>query len=98
MHKAIVLLKKIPKGKITTYAALAKACNTSPRAVGSIMRSNQRPEEYPCFKVIASDGSLGGYCGATSGKQIEKKIRLLKKDGIEIKNGRIDLKKYLHRF
>ncbi|MBI4162654.1 MAG: MGMT family protein [Candidatus Aenigmarchaeota archaeon] len=98
MHKAIILLKKIPKGKVTTYGELARAAKTSSRAVGSIMRSNKHPEEYPCYKVIASDGSLGGYCGAVSGASLKKKIQLLKKDGIELKNGKIDLNKYLHKF
>jgi len=98
MHKAILLLKKIPKGKVTTYGELARAAKTSARAVGSIMRSNEHPDEYPCYKVVSADGNIGGYCGETSGKQIEKKIKLLKNDGIEIKNGKINLKKHLHKF
>jgi len=95
ISKAILLLKKIPKGKVTTYGILAKKCKTSARAVGAIMRSNKHPEGYPCFKVIASDGSLGGYCGKMNSK---KKTQLLKNDGIEIKNGKINLQKYLHKF
>ena len=97
MHKALILLKEIPKGKVTSYKELAKACKTSPRAIGSIMRSNKHPDEYPCYKVVSASGGLGGYCGAVSGKHIQKKINLLKKDGIEIKNGKID-KKYLNKF
>ena len=31
-------------------------------------------------------------------RKIRKKIRLLKRDGIEIKNGKIDLDKYIYRF
>ena len=93
----LLLLKKIPKGKVTTYGELAKECNTSPRAVGSIMRGNQHPEEYPCYKVVSASGNIGGYCGQTKGKMIVTKINLLKKDGIEIKNGKID-KKYFYKF
>ena len=95
MRSPILLLKKIPRGKVTTYGELAKACNTSPRAVGAIMRSNKRPEIYPCYKVVMADGSLGGYCGSMNNK---KKISLLRKNGIVIKNGKIDLKKYLYKF
>lgn len=94
-HKAILLLKEIPSGKVTTYGELALACMTSPRAVGSIMRSNEHPDEYPCYKVIMSSGEIGGYCGSSNNK---RKIALLKKDGVKIKNGKIDMKKHLHKF
>jgi alkylated DNA nucleotide flippase Atl1 len=46
---------------------------------------------------VKSDGSVGGYSGSDP-KNIEKKVELLRKDGIEVKNGKIDLKKHLHRF
>ncbi|MEM7819793.1 MAG: MGMT family protein [Candidatus Aenigmatarchaeota archaeon] len=94
----LCLLRKIPKGKVTTYKELAKNVNTSPRVVGQIMKNNKQLEKYPCFKVIKSDGSIGGYCGKTNGKEINKKILLLRKNGIEINNNKIDLKKYLYKF
>ncbi|MBI2578423.1 MAG: MGMT family protein [Candidatus Aenigmarchaeota archaeon] len=97
MHKALLLLRKIPKGKVTTYGALAKACNSSPRAIGSVMRSNPRPDLYPCYKVVASDGGIGGYAGCVKGKKIAEKISLLKKDGIRIRNRKIE-DKYIYRF
>ena len=93
--KVLELLRKIPAGKVTTYKELARACKTSPRAVGRILRNNKQPERYPCYKVVMSDGSLGGYCGIAHSK---KKIALLKKDGIVVKDGKIDLEKHCHRF
>lgn len=98
VHKAILLLRKIPKGKVTTYGELARACSSSPRAIGQIMRRNERPDMYPCYKVVASDGCVGGYAGCIKGAKIEKKIRLLKRDGIKVANGKIDLRNCLHRF
>jgi len=98
MHKSLLLLKKIPRGKVTTYKSIAKACNTSPRAVGSMMRSNKHPDLYPCYKVVLSSGKIGGYCKSTSGENIEKKIRLLRRDGVKVKNGRIDLGRFMHEF
>jgi methylated-DNA-[protein]-cysteine S-methyltransferase len=50
MEKSLTVLKmlrKIPRGKVTTYGALAKAAKSSPRAVGQIMRNNPHPELYP---------------------------------------------------
>ncbi|MFC2143520.1 MGMT family protein [Candidatus Aenigmatarchaeota archaeon] len=98
MHKAIKLLAKIPKGKITTYKELALTTKSSPRAIGQVMRNNKDGVKYPCYKVICSDGSLGGYGGKTHGKNIKNKIRKLESDGIVIKNSKINLKKYLHKF
>jgi O-6-methylguanine DNA methyltransferase len=90
--KIYVLLKQIPTCKVTTYNELAKTVNIHPRIVGRILSYNN-DFNIPCFKVIKSDGSVGGYSAG-----VKKKIELLEKDGIVIKNRKIDLKKYLHRF
>ena len=95
MHPALKLLRKIPKGKVTTYGELARATHSSPRAIGQVMRHNKYADTCPCYKVILSSGKIGNYSGIGGTK---KKIVLLKKDGIVVDNGKIDLKKYLHRF
>ncbi|MCK5023357.1 MAG: MGMT family protein [Candidatus Aenigmarchaeota archaeon] len=94
-NKVYYLLKKVPRGKITTYNELAKATGLHPRTIGIVMSKNTDPVKIPCYKVIKSDGTLGGY-SAEDG--IKKKIELLKKDGIIIKNNKIDLKKHLYTF
>lgn len=89
-EKTYSLLRQIPRGKVSTYGAIARALGDiiASRAVGRILHVNPY-EDAPCYRVIYSDGRIGGYAGG-----IEKKIALLKKDGIEIKNGKIDLSKY----
>ena len=84
-EKVFSLLREIPKGRVTTYKALSVKCNTSPRAIGKILKSNEDPINIPCYKVVMSDGKLGGYSGG-----IQKKILLLKRDGIKIENNRVD--------
>lgn len=84
MHKAILLLKKIPKGKVATYKELARVCKTSPRAIGRIMAGNEHPKEYPCYKVVASNGELTGY-SAPGG--VKTKEKLLRKEGIQLNSG-----------
>jgi len=91
VHKALLLLREIPKNRVTSYGELAKLTRSSPRAIGQIMKYNRELERYPCYKVIKSSGEIGGYS-----KGIRKKISLLKKDGIEIKNGKIAEKCFHH--
>lgn len=87
-------LKQVPKGKITTYRELAHSINSKAyRLIGTFMKTNKDPKNIPCHKVIKSDGSIGNYS-----QGIKKKIQLLKKDKIEIKNNKIDLEKYLFKF
>ena len=57
------LLKTVPKGHVTTYGDLAKALGFpgAARAIGRIMNANPDPIVVPCHRVVASDGSIGGY-------------------------------------
>ena len=89
------LLKRVPMGKVTTYKQLAEAVNTHPRVIGMLMKNNKDPVNIPCYKVVKSDGSLGGYSGRDG---IKTKILLLQKDGIIVKNNKIGLSSYLHSF
>jgi O6-methylguanine-DNA--protein-cysteine methyltransferase len=86
------LLLKIPKNKVTTYKILARELKIHPRAVGRLLSKND-PRKAPCYKVVYSSGKVGGY---SSG--VKEKIKLLKKDGIEIRNGKVDLKRFLFDF
>jgi methylated-DNA-[protein]-cysteine S-methyltransferase len=88
------LLRRIPKGKVTTYGALAKKLGTSPRAVGMMLKHND-PRAAPCYKVVRADGSLGGYSGPGG---LTTKIRSLRADHIEVKSSRIDLARTLYKF
>ena len=55
---------KIPYGQTKSYKWLAEKINIkSPRAVGQACGSNPLPIVVPCHRVIASDGSLGGFGG-----------------------------------
>ncbi len=79
------LLLKIPKGKVTTYKEIAHKLNCKAyRAVGNALHNNKEPDKYPCFKVINSDGRLGGFAFGR-----KEKIRRLKKEGIAVRNNRI---------
>ena len=58
-------LMHIPYGETISYAELAKRVGqpTAARAVGSANGKNQICILVPCHRVIAADGTLGGYGG-----------------------------------
>ena len=53
----------IPSGETRSYADIARAIGSAPRAVGGANGANPIPLFIPCHRVIAADGSLGGYSG-----------------------------------
>ena len=54
----------IPVGETRSYADLARALASAPRAVGQACGDNPIPILIPCHRVVAANGSLGGYSGA----------------------------------
>ncbi|WP_052298499.1 methylated-DNA--[protein]-cysteine S-methyltransferase [Vulcanisaeta moutnovskia] len=82
---AQVAMLSIPRGKVATYAQLARLLNTSPRAVGKLASANKLPVIVPCHRVIKSDGSLGGYSISDS----SIKLRLLEMEGVRVVNGKV---------
>ena len=85
-QRVLEYLCTIPKGKVTTYKNIWQKFDIHHRVVASIMRYNQFPEKYPCYKVIASSGKVSGY---NTEKWVLEKIEKLQKDGIVIENGKI---------
>jgi len=94
------LMRKIPQGRVTTYGLIARKLNTHAyQAVGNACRKNPYAPQVPCHRVVRSDGSIGGFAGKTSGKTVQKKISLLKSEGVEVKEGKIiDFEKIVYRF
>lgn len=89
------LVSKIPKGKVTTYREVARSlgCPKAYRAVGNALARNPRPLKIPCHRVVRSDGRLGGYRLGS-----RRKARLLVDEGVEIKDGKVELKKCMFKF
>ena len=93
--RVLELVKKIPKGKVTTYGELARVVGKprAYRAVANALARNPDPVKIPCHRVVRSDGRLGGYKF-----RIWRKEKLLALEGIKIEKGKIDLRKYLFKF
>ena len=91
-EKVYSILRKVPKGKVITYKDLAEKLHTKAyRAVGQAMRCNPYAPEIPCHRVVNSSGNIGGFMGSINpnSKDIKKKIKMLRKEGIKVKDNRI---------
>lgn len=76
--KILSRLSRIPFGKTLSYKDVAAMVGNpkGARAVGSACRGNPFPLFIPCHRVIASDGSFGGFSYG-----LDLKKRLLKFEG-----------------
>ena len=86
-------VKKIPRGKVATYGQVAEMAGEKKmaRAVGNVLHKNPEPDVIPCYRVVNARGELSGeFAFGGAGRQAE----LLRKDGIVVENGRVDLEKY----
>lgn len=86
-------VKKIPKGHVATYGQIAEMAG-NPRmsiAVGNALHKNPDPLHIPCFRVVNSKGELAGAFAFGGGKA---QAELLREDGVEVVNGKVDLEKY----
>jgi len=90
--KVLDALCKVPEGKVTTYKYLSEYvhCGSS-QAIGQALRNNPFAPQVPCHRVVRTNRSIGGFSGMTSGSKIEKKINLLKQEGVQfLQDGTID--------
>ncbi len=65
-HKVWLALKDIPCCETRSYKWIAEMAGSpkAVRAVGQALKKNPLPIVLPCHRVIASDGSIGGFsCG-----------------------------------
>lgn len=87
-------VKKIPKGKVATYSLVARMAGNKDmsRAVGNALHKNPEPGVIPCHRVVNSKGELAGeFAFGGAGAQ----AKLLESEGVEVRNGTVDLKKYM---
>lgn len=86
-------VKKIPKGKVATYGQIAEMAGDRKmaRAVGNALHKNPDPDSIPCYRVVNAKGELSGEF-AFGGENAQAK--LLMADGIEVVDGKVNLKKY----
>lgn len=80
------LVASIPKGKVSSYSDIARALGKpgAARAVGTALNRNPFTPQVPCHRVVKRNGLVGGFFDGYN-----KKLRLLKQEGVKIKRNRI---------
>lgn len=86
-QKVWALTARIPEGKVTTYGEIARRLGTRAyRAVGNALNRNPYAPVVPCHRVVGASGALTGFAHG-----VEKKRAMLLREGVPMKNGRVDL-------
>ena len=80
-RRVYLALLEVPEGKTVSYKELAERVGCrSAQAVGQALKRNPFAPEVPCHRVIAADGSIGGFHGCRSGEMIERKREMLERE------------------
>ena len=91
-QKIYIVTAKILKGQVATYRSIAVLVDRpqASRAVAQALAQNFDPK-IPCHRVVRSDGFIGGYNrGGTN-----QKAKLLRSEGVLVKNNRVESKSIL---
>ena len=80
--KVLLEVAKIPYGKTVSYQEIARRAGNAKasRAAGSANANNPIAIFIPCHRILASDGTLGGYGGG-----LDKKMILLELEGLDVR-------------
>lgn len=88
-RRVLAAVSDIPWGSVTTYGGIARAVERpgAARAVGGAVGRSPIGIVVPCHRVLAADGSLGGYGSDWSGSRragLEVKRELLAIEGVVV--------------
>lgn len=86
----------VPAGKVATYGQIASMAGNggAARVVGNALHVNPAPGVIPCHRVVNAKGRLAPEF-AFGG--VDEQARLLRAEGVEVTDNRVDLKKYQYR-
>jgi methylated-DNA-[protein]-cysteine S-methyltransferase len=84
--------RRLAYGEVTSYGALARAIGRprAARAVGGALGRNPVPVVIPCHRILAANGTLGGYGGgghAPHEQMLDVKRWLLALEGARVAGG-----------
>lgn len=86
-------VKTIPQGRVATYGQIAEMAGNRKlcRVVGNALHRNPDPEHIPCYRVVNARGEVArSFAFGGAGEQ----ARLLEAEGVEVIDGKVDLKRF----
>ena len=92
--KAILaVVARIPRGKVTTYGAVAERAGWPGRArlVGRVLSGLPARSRVPWHRVVAAGGRIAFPEGSASRTE---QVRRLGREGVEAARGRVDLRRH----
>ena len=94
-RQVLDIIKSIPYGKVMTYGQIAAIAGNprGARQVSRILHSMSGAHRLPWHRVINSQGGI-----SLTGEGGFVQAQMLLQEGVEVKNKRIDLKRYRHDF
>lgn len=91
--KIYEVVRRIPRGRVASYGQVAALAGNRrwARVVGYALHVNPDPEGIPCYRVVTKDGRVSEAFAFGGGN---RQIELLIQDGVEFKDGRVDMKRF----
>lgn len=92
-EKIYNVVKQIPRGKVATYGQVALLAGNPrwARVVGYALHVNPDPENIKCHRVVNRNGEVSK-AFAFGGENMQ--ITLLRGEGVEVIDGKVDLSIY----
>lgn len=91
--KVFAAIAAIPPGRVASYGAIAARAGLPGRArlVGRLLGEVPDGMKLPWFRVLRSNGQIAMPPGS---RGFREQCRLLRAEGVEVKNGRVPLSRF----
>ena len=92
-ERILSAVERIPKGRVSTYGAVAEVAGLARRArlVGKVLREAPSGRKVPWFRVLNASGRLSFPLGSDAYATQKSK---LEREGVLFISGRVDLKRF----
>jgi methylated-DNA-protein-cysteine methyltransferase-like protein len=92
-HRIYAAIAAIPRGRVASYGAIAARAGLAGRArlVGKLLGEVPDGMVLPWYRVLRSSGQIAFAPGS---RGFREQSRLLRAEGIEVKNGRVALSRF----